>query len=151
MAYKSYKPAEWLDEINLGLEWRAKTSREDAWPRIHRYYEHKFEEELNPNFNLIYMFASSIVPAVVYQRPHFVNTPRRPEFGIWAQFFDGVDNWLADEMELQSICENAVLDAFLYNIAPIGLGYDHGSSGSELVFEPVKVLLIVFVRPINLG
>ena len=115
---------EWLGKIRKGLDWRRQNSREDAWERITAYYEHKFVRPLDPHFNLIYMMASSWIPTLIFQSPGIINTARRPEFIYWSQFFDGIDNWLVDEMEVQGVFEDAILFAFLHNTVGVELGYD---------------------------
>jgi len=114
----------WMQQIQKGLEWRKKKAREDRWNDIQMYYEHQFADPRQPNFNLIYMLANALVPALVFQSPHITNTARRPEYQYWAQFFDGVDNWLLDEMEIASILKQAVLHGFLFNTFALKLGYD---------------------------
>src|SRR3990167_6244908 len=123
---------DWLEKIKRGLEWRRQNSREDAWERICAYYEHKFKQPLDPHFNLIFMMASSWIPTLIFQNPGIINTARRPEFIYWAQFFDGTDNWLVDEMEVQHVFEDAVLFAFLENTVGIELGYDEPEEVQEL-------------------
>lgn len=133
--------ATWQSRIQHGLRERKRYGREEVWQRIRHYYEHRFQNLLEPNFNLIYMLANSLVPTLVFQQPSIVNTARRPEFQYWAQFFDGIDNWLVDEMELQDVFGDAVLNAFLYNACGIQLGYDFpedGEQGSHLTFNPIK-------------
>jgi len=132
----------WTAQIQRGLAWRKKNAWENRWEHIRRYYENRFENALDPHFNLIYMLSSSIVPALVFQRPSIVNTARRPEFNYWASFFDGIDNWLLEEMEMKELVEEAVLEAFLYNTVGFQLGYDFPSKDltgdAEITFDRVK-------------
>lgn len=130
----------WMQQIQKGLEWRKKKAREDRWNEIQKYYEHLFADPKQPNFNLIYMLANALVPALVFQSPHITNTARRPEYQYWAQFFDGIDNWLLDEMEVASILKQAVLQGFLFNTFALKLGYDfvEGAPNPDgMVFEPI--------------
>jgi hypothetical protein len=138
--YKPDSPAWWQEQIQQGLEWRKKQGREDRWNDIQCYYEHSFQDYLQPNFNLIYMLASSLVPSLVFQSPSIINTPRRPEYQYWASFFDSVDNWLIDETELTGILEEAVLQGFLFNTFAIKLGYDFADTmdpKKEIVFDRI--------------
>lgn len=114
----------WMAQINKGLEWRKKYSGEERWQRIDEYYQNTYMDSTKPSFNLIYTIGSSLIPALIYQSPHIVNTARRPEFIFWARFFDGIDNWLVTEMEVQEVFEDAVLTAYLRNTVGIQLGYD---------------------------
>jgi hypothetical protein len=137
-----YDSAEyWQNQIQKGLKWRKDNAHEDSWDRIKSYYEHRFSDNTLPHFNLIYLLASSWIPALIFQRPSIINSARRPQYIPWAQFFDGIDNWLVDEMEVQDIIEEVVINAFLYNNVGIELGYDgdpNPRENPEMVFKHVE-------------
>lgn len=145
--YTHGTPEYWEAQINKGLAQRKKWGFENRWVDIKRYYENRFENPLEPRFNLIYMMGASMVPALVFQAPSIVNTARRPEFNYWASFFDGIDNWWINESEMQGVMEDAVISAFLYNCAGIQLGYDFPEDKmevdkeSDLQFLPVMGVL----------
>ena len=142
MAPPRYDSADWwTSQIKQGLDFRKKQGREDRWNHIKRYYEHRLKNPLNPNFNLIYMLGSSLLPALMFQRPSIVNTARRPEFIPWAGFFDSIDNWLFDEMEVEDVGESAVLNAYLFNTAAIKFGYDfpENALALEMLEEPAVI------------
>lgn len=130
----------WHLQVNRGIEWRKRTAKEEHWSKIQKYYEHTFDDPLQPNFNLIYMLANSLVPSLVFQSPNVVNTARRPEYQYWATFFDSIDNWLIDEMELNSILKEAVLQGFLFNTFALKLGYDfvENAPNGKLTFDPIE-------------
>lgn len=123
----------WASNIRQGLSWRSRLGREPQWNDIKRYYENRFGKDKDPGFNLIYMLCSALIPSLVFNSPSIINTACRPAFNYWAQFFDGIDNWLVDEMELQDAAEEAVLYAFLYNTVGLQVGFDYGedSEGEE--------------------
>jgi len=142
---KIHKPkiettAYWEEQIKFGLDWRKLTSREDSWSRYKEYYEHNYGNTLDPHFNLIYMMGSVLIPSLVFQNPHITNTARRPEFQQWAQYFDGIDNWCVDEMELSQSLDDMVLSCFLQNTALLEFGYDYPTEEvkmlSEMTFPP---------------
>lgn len=133
----------WFSQIKRGLTWRKKCSFETRWQDIRKYYEHRFKEGTRPNFNLIYMIGTSMIPAMVFQSPTVTNSYRRPEFSWWAKFFDGIDNWLIDEIGMKECIEKAILNAFLYNTAAFQVGYDFATISQEeiengLMFKPIK-------------
>ena len=136
-----YNSKEWWNpQIVKAIEWRETCSKETVREKIRMYYQNRYPEAENmePTFNLIFMIASSMIPSLVYQRPGIINTPRRPEFAFWAKFFDAVDGWLVDEMELKSVIQSAVLYAFLDNVCAIKVGYDVGEiKGQEMVFDDI--------------
>lgn len=129
--YSYGSPEWWASQIQKGLAQRYKLGFESRWPDIKNYYENRFQNALEPRFNLIYMMASSMVPTLVFQAPSIVNSVRRPEFSYWGGFFDGIDNWLMDELEVQEIMGEAVLETFLYNSAGLQLGYDFDPKATE--------------------
>lgn len=118
----------WLQKISRGVDFRKKTRSTERWKDFLAYYENEFDGagggEIFPTYNLVYMFGRALIPSIVYQSPQVVNIARRPEFIPWASALDAVDNWLVQEMELTDIFKKAVLFAYLFNIAPVQLGWD---------------------------
>lgn len=114
----------WQEQIRSALKWRGKKAKEDLWVRATDYYEHNLAVPGQPNFNLVYMLGSTLIPNLIFQFPHIQNSPRRPEFVHWARIFDGIDNWLLHEMDAQEKMEEAVLEAFLKNVCAIQIAYD---------------------------
>lgn len=135
----------WLERINKGLEYRKKHGHEDRWDDINRWYNNSDANPAMPNFNLIYMMASATMPALIFNKPGIINTPRSPQYNICAQFFDSVDNWLVDETELKAAAEQAALEAFLFNTATFFVGYDfpeeHIDPRSTMQFPSVPGLM----------
>ena len=131
----------WQTQIVKAADYRKKYAFEDRWQEIRQWYEHRFTNPKIPNFNLVYMLGSSLIPNLVFQQPHVVNTPRRAEFQYWARFFDGIDNWLFDEMQMKDNIEDAVISAFLYNFTGLEVGYDfpdeQGSRLEEITFNKI--------------
>ena len=123
---------QWMIEIRQALKWRAKYSFEHRWRDIDRYFRHDFENLNQPHFNLIYMLGNSLIPALVYQTPGIINTPRKPNMSYWASFFDAVDNWWLDHAEMKSIAEEAALTSFLYNTCAFQIGYDFSTEQQML-------------------
>lgn len=114
----------WLGQIKAAEKWRYKHGHEDAWQRVTDYYNQNVEHPTHPNFNLIYVLANSLMPALMYQNPSVVNTPKRPAHAHWAKFFDGIGNVLIPEMGTDVIGEQLILQAFLHNTVGLQLGYD---------------------------
>ena len=121
----------WHGQIQKAISWKQKKSCQSEWKRYEDYYNHKFDNRQLPHFNLIYMLASSLMPSLVYQNPHIVNTPRRSDYAVWARFFDGIDNLLVSEAEVKTVIEDAVLHAFLHNVVGVEVGYDFVPEGKK--------------------
>lgn len=124
----------WLLQLERAKRFRDRYSCRSRWDDIDKYYRHDFGEgaEKKPNFNLVYMLGRALLPTLVYDHPRIINTPRRPEYLPWASFFDSVDNWLVKEMEIAEIMKDAVLTAYLCNVAPLQVGYDFPISANPL-------------------
>lgn len=134
----------WESQITKAERYRYNNAFEADWTRIGRWYRNDWDNPLEPHFNLIYMLVQSLIPALMYRRPGITNSPRLPQYLPWAQFFDGIDNWLIDEMDVAEIAKEAILYAFLYNMGAIQLGYDFPddiqslAAGEKIVFGPVE-------------
>tara|TARA_R100000306_G_scaffold51415_2_gene48402 strand:+ start:7432 stop:8979 length:1548 start_codon:yes stop_codon:yes gene_type:complete len=85
------------------------------------------------------------MPALIFNRPGIVNTPRSPQYTACASFFDSIDNWLVDETEIKAAGEQAALEAFLFNTATFFVGYDFPenilSPEEEMAFPHVPNLM----------
>ena len=130
----------WVDQVAEGARWKDRNSCQGSWEKYRQYFDHEVPNPEDPHFNLVYLIGSALSPSLMFQNPGIVNTPRRPEFQYWAQFFDGIDNWLVDEMEIQDIFEDAILKCYLTNIAGIEINYDWPQDdkvGSEMEFGRV--------------
>ena len=124
----TYNTAEWWQsQIVKAQEFRNKKGRESSWATYKKYYQQELEINQIPNFNLIYMIASSLLPSMVFQQPSVINTPLRPDLISWSSFFDSLDNWIFEELEIIDLAKTAVLQGFLCNVAPFHLGYDFPS------------------------
>ena len=70
----------WIAHIRAGEEFRKKTSNEPEWEQFAKYYQNEVTNPLDPSFNLVHMMGSSLLPTLIFQNPHIMNTARRPEF-----------------------------------------------------------------------
>jgi len=122
----------WEDEIRNALKWRQQYSHEERWPLFMEYYNHEYEDPTLPHFNLFHMLGNTLVPSLIFQRPGVLNTPRRPDIGAWAQFYDSVDGYLIDSMDVVDISERSVINSFLKNTSAVSIGYDFGTIGDEI-------------------
>lgn len=136
---RGYYSSDWWEiQIKKGIKFRQESGKEDCWKRMHDYYTDSFTCDLEPRFNMIYMFARTLIPNLIFQNPGIINTARRPEFNTWAQFFDGVDNWLIDQMGLKEIYEQVALHCFLTNMSAVQVAYDDDNDLGSQFFNAVK-------------
>lgn len=125
-------PQTWKRKIDVGLKARKTHSSESRWDDIEGYWNHAFPEG-DPVFNLIYMFGRALIPSLMFQSPVISNIPRNAEAIPFASMWDSVDNWLVQEMELEGVMKDAILSAYLYNMAPIETGFDFPDSKNEQI------------------
>lgn len=131
---KQFKKDEryWREELTRAMKWRRAYSHEERWPIFNEYYNHEYEDPTQPHFNLFHMLGNTLVPSLIFQRPGVLNTPRRPDIGAWAQFYDSIDGYLVDSMDIVDISERAVLNSFICNTTAISIGFDFDTMGDEL-------------------
>jgi hypothetical protein len=129
---KDRDEAYWVKEIREALEWRRMFSNEDRWEIFKAYYSHRVEEPLSPHFNLIYMLANVLIPSLVFQTPGVINIPRGGASGAWGQFYDSVDKYLMETMEVTDVLERGIVNGFLTNSICVGFGFDLSPEQQEL-------------------
>ena len=132
-------PDYWLQEINNAEQWKREQSQEQDFEKFQKWYKHDYPNPDHPHFNLIYMLGSSLVPNIMFQRPSIIHTARRPEYNIIAGIFDGLLNFVFDEMEMELDMQNGVLAAFLQNTVAFELGYDFPEEHpiGDMTFNPI--------------
>lgn len=115
-----------LATIQRAEKYRDKVGRKDRWRDIEELYSNDPAQVPTgvPNFNLIYMHGRAMVPTIVFRRPQILNTARRPDFIPWASFFDSIDQFLMEEMEVEDTLQDAVLEAYLFNTVGLHVGFD---------------------------
>ena len=128
---KYYSAEYWRMQIEDAIKWREVSADTNGWSRIKSCYEHKFIGNKSPNFNLIYTMGSALIPNIIFDDPHIINTPKTPEFNYWIPLADWLDNHFVQAMELKSIIEEAVLNAFLFNLVGLQIGWDFPDEDNE--------------------
>ena len=114
----------WEEEVRDALAWRKKYTKEDRWPLFLDYYLHNVDNPRIPHFNLVYMLGNVLIPSLIFQTPGVVNTPTSANSGAWPQFFDSVDKYLIDVMEVTDVAERGIINGYLNNVVCIGFGFD---------------------------
>ena len=133
-------PAYWVTAIAAAKEFRTKYSNETRWDDLDRYYRNDWgaDQHKQPNFNLVFMHGRSLLPSLLFSRPHILNSPRKPSFLPWASFFDSIDNWICDEIEVEGVFTEAALYCYLYNIGAVQLGFDFVENDLVLSQEKMR-------------
>jgi hypothetical protein len=110
------------------------SQKKNAWSTYIDYFERGSNEAHDPEFNLPYVFGSSLIPNLVFQNPHILAVPtsNKPEAVRQSMLWEGIDNFLVDLMGVRDEVEKAVTYAFCTNMGILELGWDSVSS------EPLK-------------
>jgi hypothetical protein len=103
-----------------------------AWQDYISIFENGKAGAGDPEFNLPYVFGSSLIPNLIFQNPYILGVPqtRDPEGNRSAMLWEGIDNFLVDMIGLKEEVEKAVVFAFLTNIGLLEIGWD--SEGSPI-------------------
>lgn len=124
-------PQWWLNAIQKGEKARKKYGKEDRWEDLEDYYMHNGFEQDEPCFNLVYAQGRAMLPMLITRNPYIMVEPRRPDFAPTASIFEGLDNWLVQEMEVKKTLKKMILNAFLTNVGIHQIGWDFGESQSK--------------------
>ena len=111
------------------------------WRRIFLDYEGNYRGEGRsarygdgvPTFNYLLATANTIVPSVISADPYVRCLPRRPGDQEGAKVAETSINYIFREVGIKSILNDIVLDAILFNLSFVKIGYD--PSGAFLMEE----------------
>jgi len=108
------------------------SASKQAWSTYIDYFERGRASSTDPEFNLIYVFGSSLIPNLIFQNPYVMGVPlTRDEDGIKnAMLWEGIDNFLVDLLGLKEEVEKAVTFAYLTNVGVLEIGWD--ADGKEI-------------------
>jgi len=121
---KELKVADWLTEIDNGLEFRRSYGLEDSWPELEAmfYSVAKSSKEAGPN--LIAASGDAMVSQVSVPKARFLIRAKQPYGIATAKTLESVDNSLVDELKISRTVGRSALHAFLWGTGIIKIGYD---------------------------
>ncbi len=131
MAFRQYKPEEWTEEINRGLDFRRKFGIEGTWGEIESLYYNVHPSMMNDGPNVIMSTGDSLLSSLVVPSPKILVKPEREEAVSKAPLLESLDNILLRELSLVDEADTAVLHAFLFGAGVWKIGYD-----SEFGYDP---------------
>lgn len=123
----------WQDQINQSLLYRK--PREDVWKRVHAYLQGQYFEDSNKELdeisvNMVHTHARVVVPAIYSRNPEVIVTPQRSDIRQEAILTKRAEvthrllKYLMKEMKIKNSVKLAILDAVLFGIGYIKLGYE---------------------------
>jgi hypothetical protein len=115
-----------LNRINVAKEDPAYKSARSCWGTYIDYFEKGKAAATDPEFNLVYVFGSSLIPNLIFQNPYIMAVPqtRTPEGNRNSMLWESIDNTLVDLIGLKEEVERAVTFAYCTNIGLLEIGWD---------------------------
>jgi hypothetical protein len=95
-----------------------------AWDKYIRYYDSGAAGSSDPEYNLIYIFGSALIPNLVFQNPYIICTPQTRRANLEAQLWEGIDNFLVSAIGLREVMEQAILACYCTNVGAVEIGWD---------------------------
>lgn len=106
------------------------TQKKSAWDTYIGYFENGQSNSHSPEFNLPYVFGSSLIPNLIFQNPYILAVPsnNKPETIRQSMLWEGIDNFLSEQIATRDEVEKAVTYAFCTNVGILEIGWDSASA-----------------------
>lgn len=128
---REYKPKEWLEQIEHGLEYRRKFGLEDLWSTFEAIYYNTHESMLNDGPNIFLSQGDAMLSTLLVPSPRLRVKPTKPEEVATAPLVESIDNALLRDLDIASEVDSATLHAYLFGRGILKVGYD-----SEWGYDP---------------
>lgn len=121
-------PREWLDQVKLGIRYRDSFDRKARWQRNYDWFMGKYAAGIIP-VNIVFGIARGLIPQIYFKSPTIVNRPRPADPQLYAErmlnakVLDAIDSYLIQQLALKKTLKLIILDAFLYNVGIVKVGY----------------------------
>lgn len=134
---KELTPEEWLTQIDMGLEFRRTRGLEESWATLEALFYNVDPCQQLPGPNIIMSQGDTILSSLSVPYPQINVSPMTSQGIDGARVVERVDNNLIYDLELSKEFEEATLNAYLYGVGVLKVGYD-----SEFGFRPEDQLQI---------
>lgn len=124
MTKKELKPAEWLQEIARGLEFRRKYGLEDRWFELESMLYNVHPAQANSGPNIMLSTLDALAASLNVPSPYITVKARRSDCVMKARVLESLDNLLVNEMGVQKEVERMVASGFLWGQGIAKVGYD---------------------------
>ena len=128
---KELTPEEWLTQIDMGLEFRRRRGLEESWAMLEALFYNVDPSQELPGPNIIMSQGDTILSSLSVPYPMINVSPMTSKGIEGARVVERVDNNLIYDLELSKEFEEATLNAYLYGVGVLKVGYD-----SEFGFRP---------------
>lgn len=119
---------EWIDQVKLGIRFRDAYDRKARWQRNHDWFMGLYDKGTIA-VNIVFGIGRGLIPQIYFKSPTVVVRPRPADIQSFAarmqnaKILEAADSYLIQEMQLKKTLKLVTLDAFLYNIGVIKVGY----------------------------
>lgn len=131
MGYRQFKPNEWAEEINAGLDYRRKFGLESVWGELESMYYNVHRSMANDGPNIIMSTMDSLLSTLTVPNPAILVKPEHPNAVDRAPIVETLDNVLLRELNIREEVDTAGLHAGLFGVGILKVGFD-----SEYGFDP---------------
>jgi hypothetical protein len=131
MSFREFKPEEWSEEIELGLDYRRKFGIEGVWGELEALFYNVHPSQANDGPNVIMSTGDSLLSSLSVPAPRVIVKPRRSEAVGKSPLLEALDNLFIEELNLREEVDTVQLHTFLFGTGILKVGYD-----SEYGFDP---------------
>lgn len=131
MAFRQFKPEEWMTEIEQGLDYRRKFGIEGAWGELESIYYNVHPSMANDGPNVIMSTGDAILSSLTVPTPQVIVKAEHMEAVDKAPLVETLDNILLRELSIREEVDTVGLHAFLFGVGILKIGFD-----SEFGFDP---------------
>jgi len=132
---KELTVSEWVNEIDVGLEYRRLYGLEDEWSSLEAMFYSVHPSSKNAGPNIIAATGDAVLSQLNVPVPAVVVKPKVPSAGTVSRVLESVDNSLIKDLKIGREVETSSLHAFLWGKGILKYGYD-----SEFGYSPEFVL-----------
>ncbi len=138
---------EWLEEIELGYQYRETFGNSNDWPTYRNYGRGIFpgfngsSSGILP-YNVTYALKRGLIPNVYFKNPYINITPTdMPGADVQARILESVDNQLAIDLDLESTIKMMIQDCYYCGRGIAKIGYDFQVSLNERISDLLSMPL----------
>jgi hypothetical protein len=116
--------ADWVTEIDNGLEYRMRYGLETRWAELEALYFNVHDSSVSAGPNIVYSTGDALLSTLTVLKPTITVKPLKPEYIQASKVLESVNNSLLEQMRLQEEVELATLHSFLWGRGILKIGYD---------------------------
>lgn len=122
---------EWVQEINMALEYRRQYACEESWARLEALVYNVHGSQQNAGPNILMETLDAMLSALLVPDPYITIKARRSDLLVAARVQESVDNELLVDLDIAREVAKAVTSAYCTSQGVLKVGYD-----SEFGYDP---------------